>query len=306
MFQNSPLKNDRLQDFVKNEFDEELKLILDCKVRWNSLLTMIERFLKLKNGISKALRVIASTENVFEEEWAMLNNQVEVLCPLKIVLKLASSEDATLLKADMRMKVCLNKLSNKDNPLAISMKECLIDRYLSRRHKDVVSLLRYLTNPEPENKTGSSNLLPTASRQVIKSFAEQAILRLFPNEIKNIEIEDDSMTTVTSDHKMQDEAMDNDLLSQYMKELEKLWLPKKTSRLFNINTEFKHYDATHQKTNNLQLLFDALLTMKPTSVEAERLFSATGYFLSKLRTGMGENTLNALCFLRCYLRKKKF
>ena len=50
-------------------------------------------------------------------------------------------------------------------------------------------------------------------------------LRLFQNEIKNIEIEDDSMTTVTSDHKMQDEAMGNDLLSQYMKELEKLELP---------------------------------------------------------------------------------
>ena len=85
--------------------------------------------------------------------------------------------------------------------------------------------MRYLTNPEPEDKTGSSNLIPMASRQVIKSFAEQAILRLVQNEIKNIEIEDDSMTTVTSDHKMQDEAMDNDLLSQYMKELEKLELP---------------------------------------------------------------------------------
>ena len=216
-----------MQDFVKNEFSEELKLILDSKVRWNSLLAMIERFLKLKNCISKALRVIASTENVFEEEWAMLNNLVEVLRPLEIVLKPASSENATLLKADMLMKVCLNKLSNKDNPLAVSMKEYLIDCYLSRRHKDVVSLLRYFTNPEPEDKTGSSNLLPMASRQVIKSFAEQAILRLFPNEIKNIEIEDDSMTTVTSDHKMQDEAMDNDLLSLYMKELEKLELPKK-------------------------------------------------------------------------------
>ena len=210
MFRNSPLKNDRLQDFVKNEFNEELKLILDCKVHWNSHLAMIERFLKIKNCISKALRVITSTENVFEEEWAMLNNLVEVLRPLEIVLKLASSEDATLLKADMLMKVFLNKLSNKDNPLAVSMKECLIDRYLSRRHKDVVSL-RYLTNPEPEDKTGSSNLLPMTSRQVIKSFAEQTIMRLFPNEVKNIEIEDDSMTTVTSDHKMQDEAMDNDL-----------------------------------------------------------------------------------------------
>ena len=50
--------------------------------------------------------------------------------------------------------------------------------------------------------------------------------------------------------------MDNDLF-QYMKEVEKLELPKKTSRLFNINTEFKQYDAIHQKTNNLQLLFDA-------------------------------------------------
>ena len=68
MCRNSPLKNDRLQDFVKNEFNEEFKLILDCKVRWNSLLAMIERFLKLENCISKALRVIASTENVFEED----------------------------------------------------------------------------------------------------------------------------------------------------------------------------------------------------------------------------------------------
>ena len=52
---------------------------------------MIERFLKLKNCISKALRVIASTENVFEEEWAMLNNLVEVLRPLEIVWKLAKT-----------------------------------------------------------------------------------------------------------------------------------------------------------------------------------------------------------------------
>ena len=76
MFRNSPLKNDRLQD---------------CKVCWNSPLAMIERFLKLKNCISKDLRVIASTENVFEEEWAMLNNLVEVLSPLRIVLKLAKT-----------------------------------------------------------------------------------------------------------------------------------------------------------------------------------------------------------------------
>ena len=64
IFRKSPLKNEKLQDFVKDQHGKELKLILDCKTRWNSLLCMIERFLKLKQCIPKALRVIRSTETI--------------------------------------------------------------------------------------------------------------------------------------------------------------------------------------------------------------------------------------------------
>ena len=44
----------------------------------------------------------------------------------------------------------------------------------------------------------------------------------------------------------------------------------------------------------------------PTSVEAERVFSAAGLFLIKLRTRMGDQTLDKLIFLRfhfCHCQK---
>ena len=54
IFRSSPTKNDKvLQKYVKEEFWKELSLVLDSKTRWNSLVSMIERFFKLKNCIKK-------------------------------------------------------------------------------------------------------------------------------------------------------------------------------------------------------------------------------------------------------------
>ncbi len=114
------MKNERLHDVVKEQFDgKEMKLILYCRTRWNSLLGMVELFLKLKNCISKALRVIQSTENVFEEDWILLKDLFDTLHPVKFVLKILCSEDTTLLKVEMLMEIVHKKLATKENPLAI-------------------------------------------------------------------------------------------------------------------------------------------------------------------------------------------
>ena len=56
LFKQYPTKNNAvLQKYVKEEKGSELSLILDCKIRWNSLLSMLERFLALKTCIQKAL-----------------------------------------------------------------------------------------------------------------------------------------------------------------------------------------------------------------------------------------------------------
>ena len=42
-----------------------------------------------------------------------------------------------------------------------------------------------------------------------------------------------------------------------------------------------------------------------TSVEAERCFSASNLFITKLRSSLNDNTLDALCILQAYSLLKK-
>ena len=55
----------------------------------------------------------------------------------------------------------------------------------------------------------------------------------------------------------------------------------------------------------LQRAFDFLMTSKPTSVESECTFSAAGCFATKKRSRLGDETLNALCFLKTYFKNNK-
>ena len=43
----------------------------------------------------------------------------------------------------------------------------------------------------------------------------------------------------------------------------------------------------------------------PTSVEAERAFSAAGLFVTKIRSSLDDNAINELCFLRKYFLNPK-
>ena len=55
LFKRSPVRNDNLQYYVKSEDKKKLTLLLDSKTRWSTLLTMFERFHRLKNSIRKSL-----------------------------------------------------------------------------------------------------------------------------------------------------------------------------------------------------------------------------------------------------------
>ena len=52
-----------------------------------------------------------------------------------------------------------------------------------------------------------------------------------------------------------------------------------------------------QYSTFLQAVYSYLMTVPPTSVEAERAFSAAGLFVTKLRSRLGDNSIDTLCFL---------
>ena len=47
----------------------------------------------------------------------------------------------------------------------------------------------------------------------------------------------------------------------------------------------------------METVYSYLLTVPPTSVEAERAFSAAGICTTKLRSQLSDNSVNTLCFL---------
>ena len=55
IFRKSPLKNDKLQVYVREQIGTELVSKLDVKTRWHSMCDMMERFLKIRQSVAKAM-----------------------------------------------------------------------------------------------------------------------------------------------------------------------------------------------------------------------------------------------------------
>ena len=58
----------------------------------------------------------------------------------------------------------------------------------------------------------------------------------------------------------------------------------------------KQLKATRKRPSKLKQIFKALLTIPPTSVEAESALSAAGLFATKLGSRLGDKSVSALSF----------
>ena len=80
--------------------------------------------------------------------------------------------------------------------------------------------------------------------------------------------------------------------------------PQQNSGTSNLATvirqEIALFEGGGSRGRHLQFVYDYLLTVPPSSVEAERAFSAAGIVCSRLRTRLDDATLDNLCFLRTF------
>ena len=71
-----------------------------------------------------------------------------------------------------------------------------------------------------------------------------------------------------------------------------------------LTQDFKMFEATRKRTEHLEMLFQSLMSVKPTSVESERTFSTGVVFVRKSAHGMSDATLSALVYLKKYLKNE--
>ena len=88
-------------------------------------------------------------------------------------------------------------------------------------------------------------------------------------------------------------------LSQYLKDGEPDSLRQDT-----FAKEFALFASGVEKTKVLTDMYNSLMTIPPTSVEAERVFSASDLFLTKIRNRFKDLPIDMLVFLKFFFKRR--
>lgn len=308
LFKRSPTKYDMyLQKYVKEDIGKELSLMLDCRTRWNSLLSMIERFYKLKVCVDKALIDIGSDIKFSDLEWSKIKDLIDSLQPFKLAVEALCRRDSTLLTAETTLKFVLEKLLTHDTVLSNELYEALCTRIKERR--TVVSgILIYLQNPKKyhENLNGSDDTFTMPKKKVIRLEMKKILERVIQDDKSKENVEEIVEENVDSPLLKKDLTLQEELQLQIQQESTCYSINTKKEKDFDkvLKKEMTAFESEGVRGEYLSTIHDYLLTIKPTSVEAERAFSAAGYICSSIRSRLGDDTINTICFLRSFFQNQ--
>ena len=304
-FRKSPVRNDALQKEIKKEIGKELQLKLDCRTRWNSLYTMIETILKVKKSVIQTLADLNNDFIITDQDFDTLEMIGKSLKPVKMAAEALCRRDATLLVAEGIFRFLLKQLQQHNhNWLSQALYVAILKRVQERRHRNVVSLMRFLSCPSTLTQHDNEPFtMPT--RLNIQKCAKSLMLRLFPL------YRPDDNDPYTDGGSRETDVNDNAMHKKLEDQLEQSILLATTQKTES-DDEYKSiakdmlaYEASGKRPKNLDLLMDALESIPPTSVESERIFSITGKILTKQRARMSDKMLDALVFLKAWYKTQE-
>lgn len=300
-FKFSAVRKNVLQKYIMEQEKKELHLLLDCKTRWNSLVPMIERLLKLKKCIKQSLIDLLGTEKEYynEQNFVILENILNILKPLELGVKELSNEQATLLSSEGVFKFMFKKLNDIDSDLSNEMLTSLKTEFLKRRNKEVVSLMKFLQNSSISQGDNFDDIT-YASKPAIYAYAKETMSRLYvipedENHVSTSGSEDEICEPITlvMELKKSISSMSSKNPTKFQK-----------NNFDSLQKEFKLLEGNGKLTHNLEKLLNALNTIQPTSTSSERVFSVAGTFSTKLRSRLQFPLLNALVFLKYYFNNE--
>lgn len=306
IFRFSPLKNETLQRYVLLEFGKEFCLILDCRTRWNSLIAMLERFYMLKSCIKKSIIDLEIEITISDVDFNEINLVISALLPVKLAVEAICREDANLITADTTILFMFDALDKLKTSLSIELLEALKKRISERRAvlSDVINYLHKGLATEAENLY-FPKVSKTALMRYISALVSQiGDKKLADDEHQIVEDSEDEEEEIVEIHSMKDRLNRaiKDNINFNIRD-KKAQDPKDVTT--SVKKEITLFDAQGTRGVYLQQAYDLLLTVKPTSVEAERAFSSAGVILNKLRTRLNDKSLDALCFLRGHFKNLK-
>lgn len=305
LFKASPLKNNILQKYIKDEFGsgKELTLLLDCRTRWNSTQIMIERFLNLKKSITKSL-IDLQLEHLFlnEHEIRNIESLSNVLKPIKMAVDELSSRDANLLTSEGVFKFLFESLEAEQTIISKILLEKLKTRLQQRRNNDIISVITFLQNPSIlKSKIGLGSI--AFFKMNSKSDIQKTIKELASHFFMNFDSDDDGDMDVEAQEQTTGVSLSDKLKKSIENYLKPMIVKEKNNHSYN--KEINVYEDTGVISPNLRKILEYLKTIQPTSTESERVFSMASNTVTIKRQRLNDDSLNAILFLKSYFRNEK-
>ncbi|CAG9136162.1 unnamed protein product [Plutella xylostella] len=277
LFRRSPLKNAKLQEYVKLEHNTEKTLCRDVKTRWNSIETMISRFIEVKNCIKKALIDINYGHLWHEENLAVLEDLVKIMNPIKLAVEALSSQKANITVCEAVITALIGRLSKMNTPLAVEFSDHLIRRISERRDPALYTLTLFLQNPIIQGNEYITE--SSVTKESMIQYADKLFRRLFPQQTDSESSPEETLQVIAQRNRETSFAV------QLQEAIENAFkgCPPPRIGVVMLKKDFDMYSASGKRTPNLEMLHNALQSIMSTSTEAERTFSVSGNFATKIR-----------------------
>ena len=302
------LADEKLQEYVKREHNKELKPKLDVRVRWNSIEEMFARYVLLRPCMLKAFVDLKQKSSVSDDEFETVKEMAMVLKPVKLGNEALCRRDTTLISAEGILKFMFVQLDRQDTHFSREMCSRIRERLQQRRKTDVVTLLLFLHDPNTLQTEPTDAFFNLASKATITRLAKSELLRLRSTTVEQIERVGEQEQDIGDEVEAEEHEHEIDLEEELQKcideSIQAKEIPDLQSETVDMKSEFRLFETSKTRTVNLEFLYRALMTIPPTSVEAERSFSAAGNFVTKIRSRLGDKSLHNLMFLKKYYQTK--
>lgn len=292
LFNKSSHKQNILQKYVVEQEGNEVRLIHDVKHRWSSLSKMIESFARIYKCINHAL-IDFGLDPFTDNEVLVLSNLNKTLKPLDIAIKELGKDSASLIELEGILTFLFQSLEKNNNNFSKDLIKRLKVRINERRIKPLNTLALFLNSG---NYPMNNSFLKYSTKSETKEYANALFLRLFHedndlNDSSDLEITDSEICD------------DNILLSKLNQSINNIKKLKNKDDFSNIDDDLHYLEKSKKRTEKLDLLFSAILTVMPTSIISERAFSSSAFIKNKTNNRLKAKKLNYILFLKDYFKR---
>lgn len=219
-----------------------------------------------------------------------------MLDPAKVATEGLSGSNINLLIGEGILKFLLNecheaKDRHRSSYLAEEVLKSFEKRFEERRNPIINTLVLYLSNRDIQK---NDHPLQLSSKVAAIKCGIEMMKRLFANE-HTLTVNDS-----IQEEKSQSSSIYERLVMSVGSVKEGNLSRDKTATVDPFKKAFELYDRQHVRGPELNKLFDALLSIQPTSTQSERNFSLAAAVCTPKRSRLDSDKLNSICFLKSY------